>query len=365
METEDFLSEDEFFMKNSFCIPVYFRKWISLPASFVFLFVFPASTNYQLKDFGFGSGGEENMSSAGYAIDGITGEQSKGALSGGSYTLGSGLLFTQQANVPPAPTFTNPSNYYNKSKVVLATGSNPTDTKFAIAISADNFVADTRYVQSDNTTGAVLGPEDYQTYTAWGGAGGMTVIGLASSTTYTIKVKAIQGKFTETGYGPTATVATISPTLSFAVNINSINFGNLTAGAVVNSPQNIVADFSTNGESGGSVFLYGKNGGLLSASNGYQINSATADLTPANEGFGAQGVSATQSSGGPLSIVSPYNVSGANVGVINTSIRETFASTGPIVGGQGTLILKAKSSSVTPAAGDYSETLTVVASGRF
>jgi len=50
---------------------------------------------------------------------------------------------------------------------------------------------------------------------------------------------------------------------------------------------------------------------------------------------------------------------------VNASVREIFATTGPVSGGQGTFLLKAKASSVTPSAGDYSETLTVIASARF
>lgn len=340
------------------------RSLLSLQAGFFLIFAFPASTNYQLKDFGFGSGGVDNATSTNYALDAISGEQSGGNLDGTTYDLGSGLLFTNQANVPPAPTFTNPSNYYNKLHIVVVVGGNPSDTKFVIAISTDDFVT-TNYVQSDNTVGATLGSEDYQTYANWGGASGEDIIGLTPATTYKVKMKAMQGKFTETGYGPTATAATVNSTLSFNINTNSINFGSLYAGTVTDGPVSIIADFSTNAESGGNVYMSGQNGGLSSASNGYQISSATADLTSATEGFGARGTSVTQSSGGPLSIVAPYNGTSNNVGIVNASIREVFTSAAPISGGQGTLVLKAKSSAVTPSAGDYAETITVIAAGRF
>lgn len=351
-----------------------FRVSAFFPASFVFLFVFPASTNYQLKDFGFGSGGEENMSSANYAIDGISGEQSNGSLTGSSYNLGSGLIFTQQANVPPAPTFTNPSNYYNKLKVVLDTGGNPTDTKFAIAISTDNFVT-TNYVQSDNTVGAALGAEDYQTYATWGGGSGFNVIGLLPSTTYKVKVKAMQGKFTETGHGPVATVATVSPQLTFDVDVSATDsdtnppfttiFSSLTAGTVFDSPDKIWVDFETNGESGGRVYIYGQNAGLLSSEKSTTIPSASGDLASLSSGFGAQGSTVTQGSGGPLGISSPYNGSSHVVGIIDASIRDIFTTTAPIVAGRASLILKAKSNAVTPASADYTERITMIASGSF
>ena len=46
-----------------------------------------------------------------------------------------------------------------------------------------------------NTVGTVLGVEDYQTYALWGDTGGILIAGLAPSTTYYVKVKAMQGKF--------------------------------------------------------------------------------------------------------------------------------------------------------------------------
>lgn len=338
-----------------------------LPISaFIFLLVMPASNNYQLKDFGFGSGGTDVTSSGNYSLNAIAGEISAGKLSSATFGIGSGLTYTNQANVPVAPTFTNPNNYYNKLQLIIDASGNPTDTKFAIAISTDNFATITNYVQSDNTVGTVLGIEDYKTYANWGGASGFFVIGLAANTTYQVKVKAMQGKFTETGFGLASTAATVNPTMSFGININTINFGNLPAGTVVDSPSSVTASFSTNGETGGKVYIIGKNAGLLSASKSYTIASATADLSSvAVQGFGAQIVSVAQSSGGPLLKVAPYDVAASNVGVVDTAVREIFSSANPIVGGSGIFLLKAKSLALTPAASDYSETLTVIASGSF
>ena len=337
-------------------------KNISLPI-FFFLLILPYSTDYKLKDYGFGSGGVANGTSPNYSLEAITGEISGGSETGPNYNIGPGLIFTNQANVPGAPTFDNPSNYYNKLHIILNTSGNPTDTKYAIAISPDNFTT-TNYVQNDDTVGAVLCSEDYQTNTVWG-AGGFYVIGLASSTTYKVKVKAMQGKFTETGYGPTAAAATVSPTLSFGIDTNAVNYGSLTAGSVTDSPT-ITASFSTNAQTGGKVYIYGQNAGLFSSSNNHKINSLTGDLSPSTtEGFGAQGTSAGQTSAEPLSIVAPYNVSSSNVGIVDTAVREIFYSANPITGGSGTFVLKAKSIPLTPAANDYSELLTVIASGMF
>lgn len=363
------------FFHFSFRVRQFFsrRAWLSL--SFTFLFVFPASTNYQLKDFNYGGGGVGNATSSNYAIEGTAGEQNSMSLSGTTYNLGPGLEFTNQANVPPAPTFTNPANYYNKLKLVLSTGGNPTDTLFAIAISSDAFSSDTRYVQSDNTVGATLGLEDYRTYTSFGGGSGFNIIGLSANTTYTVKVKAWQGKFTETGYGPTASAATVGSKFTFDIDVSATdsdtsppyatNFGNLLPGTVTDSPEKIWVDFDTNAESGGKVYVVGSHSGLESTRASYTIAAVTGNLTSLSEGFGAQGSSATQGAGGPFSIDSFYNLSGNNVALTDTTIRDIFTTSAPITAGRGSFLLKAKSSAVTPAASDYSETLTVIASASF
>ncbi len=352
--------------------PIFVKK--SVFAGFAFLFVLPASTNYRLDGYGFGGGGEENMTSSNYVIDGISGEQSEDQLQGTAYDLGSGLIFTQQANVPPVPTFTNPSNYYNKLHVVLATGNNPTDTKFAIAISDDNW-ATTEYIQNDNTIGATLGGEDRQTYSAWGSGSGFDVIGLTPGTTYKVKVKAMQGKFTETGYGPEASAVTVNPQLSFDIDVAAtdtdtnppfaVAFGSLVANTVTDSPEKIWVDFSTNGTSGGRVYVSGSNGGLSSTRAASLIAATTGDLSALSSGYGAQGQSATEGAGGPFSIVAPYNGAASTVGTVDTAIREVLSTTAPIVSGRASFLLKAKSSAVTPAAGDYADTLTVIASASF
>lgn len=362
-------------MKKYFFSDIFFQRFFSLQAGFFLIFVFPASSTYQLKDFGFGTGGVGNATSANYAINAISGEQSEGKLEGVAYNIGSGLIFTNQANVPGAPTVTNPSNYYNKLKIVLDTGDNPSDTQFAIAISTDDFVSDTRYVQSDDTVGATLGMEDYQTYAAWGGTGGTLIIGLTANTAYKVKVKAMQGRFTETEYSATATASTVNPKLTFDIDVSATdtdtnppfttNFGNLLAGVVTDSPQKVWVDFDTNGESGGRVYVVGSNAGLQSDRASYLISAVSGNLTGLNEGFGVQGYSATQSSGGPLSITTAYDLTGNNVGVTDTTIREIFTTIHPTTLGRAAFFLKAKSSAVTPAANDYTEILTVIASASF
>ncbi|MEI8343875.1 MAG: hypothetical protein WCF93_02930 [Candidatus Moraniibacteriota bacterium] len=340
-------------------------------STFIFLLVLPASTNYKLDNYGFGNGGVSNATSTNYAINAISGEMSAGKLSGTSYAIGSGLTYENQANVPIAPLLTNPSSYYSKLHLVINPSNNASDAKFAVAISTNGFTT-TSYVKSDNTVGATLTLSDYQTYTAWGNSTGIDIIGLTANTTYQVKIKAMQGKFTETGYGPAASAATVNPTLSFGITTDtqssppfSMAFGTMNTGSVNIGPSKIWASFATNAANGGKVYVSSANGGLLSASSSYQINAATGDLSSLSEGFGAQGYSVTQTSGGPLSMVSPYNQSGNNVGIVNSTIREIFSTTAPIVGGSGSFQLKARPNTTARPASDYAETLTMIAAGNF
>lgn len=339
--------------------------WRAVVGGLLVLAALPATTNYKLNSFGFGSGGTAGSSTSNYRVEAITGETSGTTPSTSNYAGKPGFIQTQQANVPVAPTITNPSSYYDKLHLVINPSNNPTDATFAISISDDNFATDTRYIKNDDTVESALTVADYQTYTAWGGAGGFNIIGLAANTTYTVKVKATQGRFTESAYGPTASAATVGQQITFSLSTNSEAMGNLLPATVTNSPTNVTTNLATNGDNGGTVYIAGKNTGLKSATTGFTIASATADLAAAATGFGVQGVSTTQSSGGPLTTAPPYNGSAQNVGITNTVLQTIFQTTAPIVGGQGVFVIKAKAASTTPAASDYLETLTIVAAAIF
>lgn len=332
------------------------------------LLVLPSSTNYRLDAYGFGAGGD-SISSTNYSLEGILGETS-GNQSSTNYKAQSGLLYMQMANVPNAPTLSNPDDSYNSLLIVLDTSNNPTDSTFAIAITDDNWVT-TEWVQDDGTVGPTLGPEDFQTYAAWGGGSGSNIIGLAESTTYKVKVKARQGNYTETPLGPEATSATESPYLSFDIDVSPtdsessppyiVSMGTLAVGSVTTANDKIWVDFETNAQNGGMVFVYGLNDGLRSSAVNYTIDSVTADLASSAEGFGIRENTATN-----LSFVSPYNVTSDNVGVVDTTIRELLSSSNaPVVSGRASVLVKAKPENTTPASTDYTDTLTLIASGNF
>lgn len=330
----------------------------------------PQSTNYELKDYGFGSGGTGGIDSSSYSLWGLSGEM-EASSSSTTYSVHGGLIYTMQTHVPTAPTFTNPSNYYNKLHITINNGSNPSDTIFAIAISTDTFVSDTKYVQSDNTIGTTLGSEDWQTYSAWGGASGEDIIGLTPNTTYTVKVTARQGNFTQSRYSLPSQATTSNVTLSFDIDVAStdtetnapysVSLGNLTAGNVTTASDYIWIDLATNAEFGGFVYLYGTYTGLRSSAVNYTISSSSTNLASAGEGYGLRVNSASN-----LTAQSPYNGASDNVGILDTTIREIFNSgNAPVSSGRGSLIIKAKASTTTPASNDYEDTITLIASGSF
>ncbi len=339
-----------------------------------------SSTNYKLENYQFGGGGGFNINSTSYSLEGILGEVA-GQQSSTNFKLNSGLIFAQNASVPPAPTIVNSSNWYNKLLITINKSSgDASDTTYAIAISTDNFVSDVRYVQSNNTVGSSLTSSNFQTYTAWGGSSGSYIIGLSTNTTYYVKVAASHGKYTQSDFGPIASAATVGEQVSFDIDIGgstdpgetsppyAIDFGNLTVGLAKQTPQRPWLDFATNAESGGWIYVYDQNTGLKSTVANYTINSATADLdlSGVTEGFGLQDTALSQTSGGPLGQTSPYDQANNKVGVVDTTVREIFnTSNNPIVGGRAAVRVKAKISSATPGAADYVDTITFLATGSF
>jgi len=338
--------------------------WKSLAALMVVLNfgAFSSSSNYQLKSYGVNSGGTNNSSSSTYSLQAGTGEVSGNVSGATTYQTKSGSIEAQQANVPGAPTVdNNSSTYFNKLHFVINTASNPTDTTYVVAVSTTSNFTVTNYVQADGTLGA---GQVFQTYSQWGGAAGSLAIGLSSSTTYYFKVAAMQGKFTATGFGPSASAATVPPpSLSFSVSPNNLDMGSLSAGSVVTSPSSISFSFTSNSAFGGTIYVTGSDTGLRSVNSSYtiQVSPPSGDLSSLSEGFGLQGLSASA----PLTIQSPYDGTSNTVGSIYTTFQPLFSSTSTINSGSASATLKAKASATTPAAQDYTETLTFVAAASY
>jgi len=333
-----------------------------LPIGFLFFATFSSSPNFGLNSYSVGPGASNSSSSTTYKAQVNVGEQSNQSTSSATYISNSGAVKTEQLNLPQAPTLSNGSGtYYDKLQVTITPGILPSDTTFAVAVSTNSFVT-TNYLQSDGTLNST---PVYQTYLAWGSSSGTTMVGLTPSTTYEAKVAAKQGLFTNTEYGPYASAATVSPSITFSLSPSSESLGNLNSGTVITSASPVIFNLATNANSGGSVFVAGQNHGLKSTHTGYTIAALSANLSTQSEGFGLQGTSVSQTSGGPLVIQTPYNGSANNVGTESTTYVPIFTSATPIVGGIANMNILAKSATTDPAGQDYQEILTFVASASF
>lgn len=235
----------------------------------------PASSNYKLQNYSFGAGGTTNSTSANYGLNGIAGEVEFGRQGSANYQAGTGLTYMMKANVPGAPTLSTPNNSYDRILFVLNTGGNSSDTTFALEIStSSDFSTGVNYVKQDGTVGSSLTSADYKTYTNWGGASGTTVTGLTSATTYYVRAKARQGDFTESEYGPSASVTTQNPALTFTINSSAITFNNLNAGnSYTDSTQANTLTTTTNAVNGYTV--YGRETQTLTSDQGNTISDYT------------------------------------------------------------------------------------------
>ncbi len=366
------------FLLSLFLLTInYYLLANSLPAALAQA-VPPASSNYKLYDYGFGAGGTATSSSSNYSLFGTVGQVDQGSPSSSNYFIGAGLEYTLQASTPAMPTFVNSNNWYNKLHLTINRGGNdPTDTTYAIRIASGS--GQFQYIQNDNTVGNTLGLEDWQSYTSWGGSSGFNIIGLYPGTTYTVQVAAKQGQFyTQFMWSPAANAATSNPTLSFDIDVApidqstsppySVAIGNLTPGSVTAANDKVWVSISTNATNGGLIYILGTNTGLLSSTASHTISAVSNDLSNVGvtEGYGAQNNSVTQTSGGPMEAVSPYNGAGDTVGILDTAKRTMYDSSGaPVASGRVSFTLKAKASNTTPAANDYSDVLTVLATGSF
>lgn len=332
----------------------------------------PSSTNYELQQYSFGSAGTDtSLTSTNYGLFFTLGQSGDTSLSSANFQTLPGLVYQIQSPLPPAPSLSNnDSKYYDKLHVTInystAYGSIPSDILFAIAVSTDNFSTDIKYVQADQTLSTT---PVWQSYTTWGGSSGFDLLGLTKDTIYWVKVAAKQGSFTQTGFGPSATLPTAEDvTLTFDLLTSSLSLGNLTPGSVVTSASEAEISITTNSNSGALIYVYGSNSGLKSQTAGnYTIDTVTgsADLTGLSQGYGIRGTSVTQTLG-QMVIEEPYNGSGNTVGQIDSQKRILFhTDDAPIESGTGKFEVQAKSSLTTPPASDYSDTITVAVAGTF
>ncbi len=187
-------------------------------------------------------------------------------------------------------------------------------------------------------------------------------------------------------------VAAVSPMMVFDLDIGTavgestppytFDLGTLTAGQVVSSgtgiPERprIMMELKTTAAGGAIVTIEGINGGIKSASQNHIITTtdsgSAVTLDGSTEGFGAC-VASVSAISGTIEGVAPYNgacsISSHEVGGITTAPRTIVdTANGPALGtdnNSAQIFLKTSITPTTPAANDYSEIISFVATGTF
>ena len=280
-----------------------------------------------------------------------------------------------------------PSGCYDRARFEIDSNDNPTDTLYEIQISEDNFVSDIKYID-----GNTFWPEDISTHnlsdfltkTDWE-TPDFNIQGLQTATTYYIRISALHGDFTQTTVGPQASATTSSGSVFFDLDIDdetgvstetappySISFTGayeLIAGSTpITAGDRIWIDAGTNSQGGFAIVTRGLNGGLKSNTTGQTIQSVTADLNSASDGFGIQSEYIdydTYPYLGSISATTNYSGTGNSVGIVSTSANKVYESNKPVFNGRMALKVIAKPGIDKTAASDYQETIFFILIPRF
>lgn len=150
----------------------------------------------------------------------------------------------------------------------------------------------------------------------------------------------------------------------------SVDFGTLNPAAVNTSDNStinsIFVDFESNATSGAVITVEDSNAGLTSTAVGKTIASVSAALTAGTEGYGVCLGSINNMTGALPYLSGACNgLSKHTVGQLQTSPQTILTTAGPNVNGRAEVYVKAAISSITPAANDYSDTITFIATGTF
>lgn len=165
--------------------------------------------------------------------------------------------------------------------------------------------------------------------------------------------------------------ATIPATFSFALSGNTDTLGSLATGAVTTSPTPRTATVNTNAKNGWMVWAKDSNAGLSSAAASKTIASTTpgtiSTLVAGTEGYNTGVTSSAGGGSAAITVATPFNESGTNYrgGGLDTSLRLLASSAGVANAAVLTLKNNVAISATTPAATDYTDTITVIGAGLF
>jgi len=164
--------------------------------------------------------------------------------------------------------------------------------------------------------------------------------------------------------------ATVPSAFSFALSSNTDALGTLTAGTIKPSPTPRTATVNTNAKNGWMVWAKDSSTGLISSSASHTIPSITpgtnSTLSTSAEGYNT-GVTTSQVGGtGSITVATPF-VGGilGKGGGLDATLRPLATSTGTADTAVVTLTNNVNAIASTPAASDYTDTITVVAAGLF
>jgi hypothetical protein len=164
--------------------------------------------------------------------------------------------------------------------------------------------------------------------------------------------------------------ATVPQTFSFALSANTDSLGTLSTGSVATSPTPRTATVNTNAKNGWLVWARDSNTGLNSASGAYTIASTTpgsnSTLVAGTEGYNMGATSSQVGGTGTITVAAAFIGAGAGQGGgLNTTLATVASSNGTANGAVLTLRNNAAIAASTPAAADYTDTITVVGAGLF
>ncbi|MDB5175572.1 MAG: hypothetical protein JWM81_430 [Candidatus Saccharibacteria bacterium] len=164
--------------------------------------------------------------------------------------------------------------------------------------------------------------------------------------------------------------ASVPQAFSFALSGNTDNLGALASGAVSSSPTPRTVTINTNAASGWNLWARDVNTGLLSASATKTIASTTpgtnSTLSAGTEGYNTGVTSANGGGTGVITVTAPFvGGSAGKGGGLNTSFASMASANGTATGHVLSLTTNAAVAGATPAATDYTDTITVVGAASF
>lgn len=246
---------------------------------------------------------------------------------------------------------------------LTVTGNNTNGTKALTVTGVTNLSASTTYCVDLTKADAVTNPAAGQ-YT-------LTVATQASA----VNVDTASAAVRVISDDQVVVSAVVPASFNFVLDANTTSFTtNLDSASVVSTTGRTVT-ITTNAASGWITWVSDSNQGLTSAIASKTINTTgTVDGSASTLSAGTEGyvldvnLTSDAAGGGTVSVAGEYNGAGANDGGTLSASFQPAASSNGTAGGAGdvlTFVGKAAIAGDTPAAGDYTDTWTIIGAGTY